>query len=242
MRLSVRKTGIQGAAVKARRGRAAKRKACAMMAIPTLPLPLPMIPDDGSPLSEKDIRQTVAVLIKTWHTGATKEEWPQIAKAIGDQVLCNTRIVNGVLEKLAEGTPPENRREGGGRKNRIQPGSEKANVLMGALRSGFGSKNAALFVNELGVSPGKKPISKVVVARTAKKLFGMSVGKVQTTKTGSRDVTGGWARSRKAIVTQWRDDIDTKKMEVEGTLFVDEHSEYCMLGEGAHHGSSGRYV
>ena len=60
----------------------------------------------------------------------------------------------------------------------------------------------------------------------------MVVGKPQTTKTGSRDVTSGWARSRKAIATQWRNDIDTKKMEVEGTLYIDEHSEFCMLGEG----------
>ena len=78
------------------------------------------------------------------------------------------------------------------------------------------------------------------MARTAKLQFGMVVGKPQTTKTGSRDVTSGWARSRLAITKQWRNDIDTKKMEVEGTLFIDEHSELYMLGEGAHHGSSGR--
>ena len=155
---------------------------------------------------------------------------------------CDTRVVTGVLKKLAEGTPPENRREGGGRKSRIKMGSEKADVLEGALRIGFGLKNTAHFINELGVSPGKKPIHKGSVARAAKLQFGLVSGKQQTTKTGSRDVNGGWARSRKAIAKQWRDDIDTKKSEVEGTLFVDEHSEFCMLGEGAHHGGSGRYV
>ena len=70
---------------------------------------------------------------------------------------CNTRIVTRVLKKLAEGTPPEKRREGGGRPNRIVLGSAKADVVIGDLRSGFGSKHTALFVNELGGrSTGKR--------------------------------------------------------------------------------------
>ena len=128
MHFRVGKTTAQGAAVKAKRERAAKRGARAKMATPTVPLPELPQPNNGSPPSEKDIRNTVAVLAKTWHTGASRKEWPQIAKVIAGVVLCDTRIVTGVLEKLAEGTPPENRRKGGGRNNRIKLGSEKANV------------------------------------------------------------------------------------------------------------------
>ena len=120
-------------------------------------------------------------------------------------------------------------------------GSEKADVLVGSLRSGFGARCTAVFINELGLSPGKKPIHKTVVARAAKLQFGMAVGKVQTTKTCSRDVTSGWATSRCAITKQWRNDIDTRKLFVEGTLFVKNHSKFCMLGEGAHHGGSRRF-
>ena len=153
MHFRVGKTTAQGATVKVKRGRAAKRGARAKMATPTVPLPELPQPNNGSSPSEKDIRNTVAILVKMWHTGASREEWPQIARAIAGVVLCNTRIVTGVLEKLTEGAPPGNQREGSGRKNRIKLGSAKANVLMGALRSGFGSKNAALFINELGISP-----------------------------------------------------------------------------------------
>ena len=119
----VGKTGTQGAIHKSKRGRAAKRGARAKMSAPTLPLLV-----DASPLSEKDVRSAVALLIQAWHAGASREEWPEIAKAIADQVRCDTRIVTGVLDKLAEGTPPENRREGGGRKNRIVMGSENSGV------------------------------------------------------------------------------------------------------------------
>ena len=154
---------------------------------------------------------------------------------------CDTRVVIDVAEKLTEGISPENRRKGGGRKHRIQMGSAKADVLVGSLRSGLGTKYAALLINDIGLSPGKKPIHKAVVARAAKAQFGMDVGKYIYTKTGSRDPKSDWAITRKALGKQWREDIAKEKSFVEGTLFVDEHSEFCMLGEGAHHGGSGRF-
>ena len=108
------------------------------MSAPTLPLP-----DDASPRSETELRTAIAVIIKAWHAGVSREEWPEIARAIATQVQCNTRIVTRVLKKLAEGTPPEKRREGGGRPNRIVLGLAKADVVIGGLRSGFGSKHTA---------------------------------------------------------------------------------------------------
>ncbi len=59
-------------------------------------------------------------------------------------------------------------------------------------------------------------------------------------KTGSRNPNLAWAVSRFHIYTQFRGDIATKKKELEGTLFVDEHTEFCQLGEKGHHGQSNR--
>ena len=105
---------------------------------------------------------------------------------------------------------PEERREGGGRKPRIVPGTAKADVLVGSLRSGFGARNTAVFINVLGVSPRKRPIHKSTVYRVAKLQFGMVCGKRQTTKTGSRDVESKWAVSRLAICMQFVQDLATR--------------------------------
>ena len=88
----------------------------------------------------------------------------------------------------------------------------------------------------------KKTIHKAVLALAAKSQFGMAIGKPVITKTtGIRNVTSEWSISRKTISTQWRNDSNTKKSIVEGTLFVNGHSKFCMLGEGTHHGGSGRH-
>jgi hypothetical protein len=193
------------------------------------------------PASEKEVRSAIAVLIKMSHLEPVREEWNVIARSISSQLRCDFRVVCGVLQKLAEGVPPEKRREGGGRKPRIISGTAKADVLVGSLRAGFGSRNTASFINELGVSPRKRPISKMTVARAAKRQFGMVCGKRQTTKTGSRDVESKWAVSRLAICLQFSNDLATKTLELEGTLFVDEHSEFCILGAKGHHGQANKY-
>ena len=64
------------------------------------------------------------------------------------------------------------------------------------------------------------------MTRTAKTPFGLVVGKRHTTKTGSRDKTSAWARSRYAICVQFLREITTKKIVLEQTLFVDEHTEF----------------
>ena len=76
------------------------------------------------------------------------------------------------------------------------------------------------------------------MARAARIQFLLAVGKRQTTKTGSRNITSSWATSRKAILKQWLNDIATERYEIGGTLFVDEHSEFCILGDKGHHGQS----
>ena len=151
------------------------------------------------------------------------------------------RVVTRVFEKMSEGTDAEGRRDGAGRKCRIEMGSAKADRLVGGLRAGFGSRHTARFINELGVSPGKKPIHKATVARAAKHQFRMVCSKRQTTKTGNRNKESAWAISRHAICSQFREDIATKKVFIDGTLFVDEHSEFCVLGKGGHHGQSSKW-
>jgi hypothetical protein len=170
-----------------------------------------------------------------------RDEWTTIARSIASHLRCDFRVVRGVLEKLSEGVSPDQRRKGGGRKQRIIPGTEKADVLVGSLRCGFGSKHTASFINELGVSPRKRPIHQTTVARSAKRNFGMSCGKRQTTKTGSRDIESKWAVSRLAICEQFVNDLANKTLELEGALFVDEHSEYCILGDKGHHGQANSY-
>jgi len=111
--------------------------------------------DDTPPVSEKEIRSAVAVLVKMSYNEPMRDEWTAIARAISKQLRCDFRIVRGVLEKLTEGVAPEKRRKGGGRKQRIVPGTAKADVLVGSLQCGFGSKHTASFINELGVLPHK---------------------------------------------------------------------------------------
>ena len=132
--------------------------------------------------------------------GKGRDEWPSICLEIAKQTKVHPRLVERVLEKLAEGEEsPENRRAGAGRKQRVKPGTEKADRLVGGLLSGFGGRHTATMVNQVGVLPGKKPIGKLTVNQSAKAHFGLVCGKRQTTKTGSRDKEGNWAVSRFAI-------------------------------------------
>ena len=69
----------------------------------------------------------------------------------------------------------------------------------------------------------------------------MVCSKRQTTKTGSRNKDSPWASSRLAICEQFREDIASKKVFIDGTLFVDEHTEFCVLGTGNHNGQSSHW-
>ena len=69
----------------------------------------------------------------------------------------------------------------------------------------------------------------------------MVCGKKKYTKTESRDKNSKWARSRLAICKQFKEWIRTRKARLEATLWVDEHSEFCVLGKGAHHGNASRW-
>lgn len=142
---------------------------------------------------------------------------------------------------MAEGKAARCRKSGAGRKHRILPGSKKADRVLGGLRSGFGHNHTVNFVNALPISPGRPKVSKSVVVRTAKKVLKMKCAKTKYTKTGSRDPQSKWAKSRKAIVRQFLRDIARHKSSIYGTLFVDEHSEFCVLGNGGHNGQGGKY-
>ena len=65
--------------------------------------------------------------------------------------------------------------------------------------------------------------------------------KRQIIKTGSRDKESAWAKARLAIMIQFKEDMRTKKSSLMGTLFVDEHSEFCILAHGGRHGQAMRH-
>ena len=83
---------------------------------------------------------------------------------------------------MADSTSPEDCCPGAGRKPRILPGSKKADVLVRGLLSGFGVRNTASFMNQVGVSPVKKPVNKSIITHCAKATFQLVVGKRNTKK------------------------------------------------------------
>ena len=193
------------------------------------------------PLGEKELRQAIAVAYYRQYPGALRTQWPTIIAALAKQFRTRTRTVKCVLTKLEKKVSPEERRPGAGRKSRITPGTDKADRLVGGLLSGFGARHTANFVNQVGVSPGKKPLHRTTVLRVAKSKFGLVVGKRLTTKTGSRDPNSSWAKSRFAICLQFRADITNRTALLEQTLFCDEHTEFCVFGKNAHAGQSNRH-
>ena len=232
------KKGRQGS-TKGRK-RAGKLNVRARMSASLLSPSLPG--DEPSAVNEKEIRSAIAVIINREYSGADlKVESSAISQSIAKQLKCGPRLVLRVLEKISEGVPAEARKKGAGRKQRIQPGTAQADALVGSLRKGFGTKHAARFINEQGLLPGQKPINKATVFKIAKGQFEMVCSKRQTTKTGNRDVESAWAVARLAICLQFRADILARRSELEGTLFVDEHSEYCTLGIDMHHGQASHF-
>ena len=114
-------------------------------------------------------------------------------------------------------------------------GTKKADVLVGALRSGLGSHHTASKINELGVSPGKKPISGRLVRRLAQSSFGMTQWKRAIIKNREPGQTPAWSTSRLAITKHFENNLEEGVPSLEGTFFVDEYSELCVLGYGADH-------
>ena len=66
----------------------------------------------------------------------------------------------------------------------------------------------------------------------------MQRSKRQIIKTGSRDTESTWAKARLAIMLHFRKDMRTKNYSLMGTLFVDDHSEFCIISHGGHHGQA----
>ena len=114
----------------------------------------------------------------------------------------------------------------------------KYNQLVGVLRSGFGGRRTAKKINELGVSPGKKPILRQVVIRDVNHTFGLVCNKRAIIKTGSRDKVSPWSVSRLTIWEQFKNDIVEGVKSLEGIILIDDHSELCVLGQRAHPGQS----
>ena len=98
-------------------------------------------------------------LVKIKYGGAAKKDWPTVARDIGPIVNADARLVKRVVDKIACGHEATKRKSGSGRQPCIKPGTAKADVLVGALRLGLGSRHTASKINALGVSLGKKPIS-----------------------------------------------------------------------------------
>lgn len=73
-----------------------------------------------------------------------------------------------------------------------------------------------------------RPLHRTSVVRCVKNGVGLVCGKQTQMKTGSRDLELKWEASRFHITA--RRDL------LEQTLFVDEHSEFCFLGQNSHNG------
>ena len=152
------KHGTQGAAKVVRRVAARSARLCLAREANNEPLPL----------TEKKLQQAVTVACLRQFPGASRKEWPAISAAMTKQFRDEPRTCRHVLEKINQRESPEDRRPGGGRKSRISPGTEKADRLVGGLLNGFGARHTAHFVNQCGVSPGKKPLHRTTVLRVAK--------------------------------------------------------------------------
>ena len=124
--------------------------------------------NEPSPVTEKQLRQAVNVACLCQFPGASRQEWPAISAAMAKQFRVKKRTCRHVLEKIHQRESPENCRPGAGRKSRISPGTEKSDRLVGGLLNGFGARHTAHFVNQCGVSPGKKPLHRTTVLRVAK--------------------------------------------------------------------------
>ena len=138
----------------AKNARSKAKKAVAVNLVFPEPQPLPR----PQSLSQKELQATIANLVKVHHAGVGKKNWPAVAREIGPIVKADVRLVTRVINKIASGQDATKRKLGGGKPPRIKPGTAKADVLVGTLRSGLGSRHTASKINELGASPGKKPI------------------------------------------------------------------------------------
>ena len=98
----------EGAVRKARR--AAARGACSRLKRAKI------VPENVTPVGEKEMRTAIAVMIRRNHDGAPRSEWPDIAANLAKQFQVDYRVVWGVLEKLVDEASPEDRRPGAGRK------------------------------------------------------------------------------------------------------------------------------
>ena len=162
-------------------------------------------------LSKIDMRLATQGVINQRFLNARKSEWKGINIRVAKLLNIIRRTVQTIIENMVEGKNITQRRKGGGEKPRINPGNKKSARLVGGLQLGLGCQHTATKINELGVSPGKKPSSKSTVPRVAKKNFGMQRSKLQIIKTGSRYTESAWAKARLAIMLHFCGDIRTKK-------------------------------
>jgi hypothetical protein len=89
--------------------------------------------------------------------------------------------------------------------------------------------------------PRKKRISHRQVGRSLKQL-GVKKNSQKKRKTGSRDLESPWCKASKAIIQQFLADLKSGYSALDGTLYVDEHTQTCVVGGGAngHHGQAGK--
>ncbi len=200
-------------------------------------------PPPPEPVKEVELRGAIGVLIKRKYSDAEPSEHAAIAKEVAKELQCDERTVLDVWMKLAEGNAPEKRRPGAGRKYRIKAGTAAADCILGGLLGGFGLRGTSRLVSAGAVDlpPGAQRVSTTVIMRTAKGAFGLVVGKRKVCKTGSRDVESKWAQSRLAICEQFEGEMASGEFHVEGTLFLDEHAEFVVMGQGGHNGNGSRY-
>ena len=190
------------------------------------------LPSEVTPVLEKDICSATVTIVKRGHAGASHIKWPEISQKIADELKVDTRVVKDVLAKLAEGGDAVPRRPGTDRPQRLQQRTKKGARAVGGFLAGFSLKQTANFINKLLLSPGRKSISKQTLGKAVKTTFEMVCSRTKYVKTGSRDGQSPRAKAQLAIAMQWLSELDQIKKSINGTLFVDEHTEFCVIGKG----------
>ena len=199
-------------------------------------------PRTALPVPPSELRAAISVIVARAHADSVKKDRAGIVKEVAALLQCDARCVDDVITKMASDMDPARNRPGAGRRFRIKPGTKAADALLGGLLAGFGTRHTTRLVNAADpADDDQRPICKSVVLRTAKGAFGLVVNRRKVRKTGSRDSDSQWAKSRLAICEQFEEDMAQRRFCVEGTLFIDEHSEFCVLGRKGHNGGADRW-
>eukprot|EP01048_Picozoa_sp_COSAG05_P004378 COSAG05_NODE_232_length_13313_cov_677.565991_9_plen_511_part_00 len=172
------------------------------------------------------------------HTGVSRKVSEPVLKALWAEADATAQQVAAQLRTTKRH----------GRFNaKIRPGTKEGDRLIGALTSGWGQRWTAAMTS----------VDQRTIGRTVRRFEGL-VTKRTSVKTGKRDPKSDWAIARAAICLQFKRQLILGRLpeghplvvaaaaeglhprHLDGTLWVDEHCELCVLGGAGHHGQGGK--